>query len=164
MKLTNRLPLVLPLLPICLLVPLLNHTENFILPYPGAGVAIGYGLDSRSVEVRVPVGARFFSHLTVIQIGSGAHPVPFLFSGYWGLFPRGVKWPGHEADHLPPTSAELRNTWIYTSTPHTSSWRSTSLIKYRDSYTFLHLSCPVCDSGCSFFALSILVFFLCFYS
>jgi hypothetical protein len=37
----------------------------------------------------------------------------------------GVQRPGHEADHSPPTSADVKNTWIYTSTPfHTSSWRS----------------------------------------
>jgi hypothetical protein len=28
-----------------------------------------------------------------------------------------VKRPGREADHSPPTSAEVKNTWIYTSTP-----------------------------------------------
>jgi hypothetical protein len=36
----------------------------------------------------------------------------------------GVKWPEREADHSPPTSAEVKNPWIYTSTPHTSLWRS----------------------------------------
>jgi hypothetical protein len=29
----------------------------------------------------------------------------------------GVKHLGCEADHSPPTSAEVKNTWIYTSTP-----------------------------------------------
>jgi hypothetical protein len=29
----------------------------------------------------------------------------------------GVKWPGRESDHLPPSSDEVRNTWSYTSTP-----------------------------------------------
>jgi hypothetical protein len=29
----------------------------------------------------------------------------------------GVKRPGREADHSPPTSAEVKKTWIYTSTP-----------------------------------------------
>jgi len=29
----------------------------------------------------------------------------------------GVKWPGHEADHSCPPSAEVRNEWRYTSTP-----------------------------------------------
>jgi hypothetical protein len=28
-----------------------------------------------------------------------------------------VKWPGHEAGHLPRTSAEVKKPWIYTSTP-----------------------------------------------
>jgi hypothetical protein len=30
--------------------------------------------------------------------------------------PRGVKRAGHETDHLPPISAEIKKTWIYTST------------------------------------------------
>jgi hypothetical protein len=29
----------------------------------------------------------------------------------------GVKWQEREADHSPPTSAEVTKTWIYTSTP-----------------------------------------------
>jgi hypothetical protein len=29
----------------------------------------------------------------------------------------GVKWPGREADHSSPTSAEVKKTWIYTSIP-----------------------------------------------
>jgi hypothetical protein len=36
----------------------------------------------------------------------------------------GVKWPGREADHSPPTSAEVKKMWVYTSTPPTPSWRS----------------------------------------
>jgi hypothetical protein len=36
----------------------------------------------------------------------------------------------------PPTSAELKKTWFYTSTSHTPSWRSASLFKHRDSFTF----------------------------
>jgi hypothetical protein len=28
----------------------------------------------------------------------------------------GVKRPGREADHLPPTSTEVKETWVYTST------------------------------------------------
>jgi hypothetical protein len=35
-----------------------------------------------------------------------------------GLFPE-VKRPGSEADHSPPTSAEVKKTWICTSTPPT---------------------------------------------
>jgi hypothetical protein len=28
-----------------------------------------------------------------------------------------VKWPGHEADHSPLSSADIKNAWNYTSTP-----------------------------------------------
>jgi hypothetical protein len=30
---------------------------------------------------------------------------------------QGVKRPGHEADHSPPSSAEVKNAWSYTSAP-----------------------------------------------
>jgi hypothetical protein len=78
------------------------------------GIATGYGMDGRGVGVRVPVGARSFS--------SPRHPDRFwgppslLSNGYRGPFPR-TKRPGCEADHSLSTSAEVKNTWIYTSTP-----------------------------------------------
>jgi hypothetical protein len=34
-----------------------------------------------------------------------------------GAFSLGEKPPGREADHSPPTSAEVKKTWVYTSTP-----------------------------------------------
>jgi hypothetical protein len=40
----------------------------------------------------------------VVQIGSGSHP----------MGSPGVTRPGREADHSPPTSAEVKKTWIYT--------------------------------------------------
>jgi len=46
-------------------------------------------------------------------------PPSFLSSGYQGpgfLSPV-VKWMGHETDHLPPSRAEVKNVWSYTSTP-----------------------------------------------
>jgi hypothetical protein len=36
----------------------------------------------------------------------------------------GGSFPGREADHSPPTSAEIKKIWIYTSTPHKPSWCS----------------------------------------
>jgi len=39
----------------------------------------------------------------------------------------GVKRPGREADHSLPPSAEVKNAWKFTSTPHTCSWRGASL-------------------------------------
>jgi hypothetical protein len=40
----------------------------------------------------------------------------FQSNGYWSFSP-GVKRTGREADHSPPTSAEVNKTRVYTSTP-----------------------------------------------
>jgi hypothetical protein len=50
-----------------------------------------------------------------VQNGSGAHPASFLMRSR-GSFSR-VKRSGDEADHSPPSSAEVKNAWSCTSTP-----------------------------------------------
>jgi hypothetical protein len=55
------------------------------------------------------------SFLHVVQTGSGVHPASYLM-GTGGSSPR-VKQLGREADDSPPTSAEVKKMWIYTSTP-----------------------------------------------
>jgi hypothetical protein len=45
--------------------------------------------------------------------GSGAH-LAFRVAGALTL---GIKRPGRQADHLPPSSVEVKNAWRYTSTP-----------------------------------------------
>jgi hypothetical protein len=44
-------------------------------------------------------------------------PPSLLSYGYKGLFPWRWIGPGSEADHSPPSSAEVKNAWIYTSIP-----------------------------------------------
>jgi hypothetical protein len=78
------------------------------------GVATGYGLDDWGVGVRLPVRSRIFT---------------FLFSPdrLWGPSCLLSNWPGvpspeekrkeREANYSPPTSAEIKKTWICTSTP-----------------------------------------------
>jgi hypothetical protein len=59
-------------------------------------------------------------------------------SGNHGLFPWGVKRPGCEADHSPPSSAEVKE-WVelYFHSPNTPSWRGAQLKKkHRDNFTF----------------------------
>jgi hypothetical protein len=58
--------------------------------------------------------------LHVVQTESEIHPTSYLM-GTGGLW---VKLQRRESDHSPPTSAEVKKIWIYTSTPHTPSWRS----------------------------------------
>jgi hypothetical protein len=79
------------------------------------GIATGHGLDGRGVGVRIPVEVRILSST---RRSDRFWPCPASCTmGIWGLFPPGVWRPRREADHSPPTSAEVENTWIYTFTP-----------------------------------------------
>jgi hypothetical protein len=51
------------------------------------GRATGYGLGSRVIGVRVPVGARVFSS-PIVRTGSGAYPASYPM-GFGGSFTRG---------------------------------------------------------------------------
>jgi hypothetical protein len=67
-----------------------------------AGLRVDQGF-----TVRFPAGAENFSlHHRYVQNGSGAYPVPYPMCTR-GSFP-GVKRPGREADHTPPSSAEVK--------------------------------------------------------
>jgi hypothetical protein len=68
------------------------------------GIATGYGLDGRG---SIPGRARRFYQLHNVKIGPGAHPASYLM-GTGGSFPE-VKRSGREADHPPPSSAEVKN-------------------------------------------------------
>jgi hypothetical protein len=78
------------------------------------GIATGYGLDDRGVGVRIPVGSKILI----------SYRPDRLRSGRYERTPRGTKRQGSEADHSSAISAEVKKTWIYTSTPHTPAWRS----------------------------------------
>jgi hypothetical protein len=87
------------------------------------GIALDYGLNDRGSRVRLSAGAGNFS-------------LYHLSNGYQGLFPWGVKRPGREADHSPPSSAEVKEcVELYLHSPNTPSWRDAHL-KHRDNFTF----------------------------
>jgi hypothetical protein len=72
------------------------------------GIATGYGLEDQRFEFESR-WRREFSLLHVVQTGSEANPASYPM-GTGGSFLRG------KADHSPPTSAEIKKTWVYTST------------------------------------------------
>jgi hypothetical protein len=81
------------------------------------GIVSGYGLDDRSIEVRLPAETKDFSCNLCVQTGSGVHPASCT-KGTLGPFPGSKARPGRDADHSPPSSAEVENEWeLYVLSP-----------------------------------------------
>jgi hypothetical protein len=67
-----------------------------------------YGLDYRAIEVRCSTEAEEFSSIFCVQAGSGAHPASCTVGTEYP-FSGAKARPGRDADHTPPSSAELMN-------------------------------------------------------
>jgi hypothetical protein len=67
-----------------------------------------YGLGDRAIGVRSQAGVKDFSSSLFVQTGSGAHPASCTM-GTGGPFSGGKARPGRDADHSPPSSAEVVN-------------------------------------------------------
>jgi hypothetical protein len=104
-----------------------SHSSNFssirvAKETTGAGIATGYELDDGRRRKLRPANVKnyFFSTQSRPVLG----PTQNLNQWVSGYLAPWVKRPGRETDHLPPTSAEDKKTWINTSTPRTPSWYS----------------------------------------
>jgi hypothetical protein len=87
------------------------------------GIALCHGLDDQSFRVRFPVGAGNFSLYHGVQ-----PPIQWVP----GALSLGVKRPGLEADHSPPSSAEVSElVEIYLHSRDKLSWCGAQL-KHRD--------------------------------
>jgi hypothetical protein len=75
---------------------------------------MGYGLDG-------PGGEANF----LLSIASRPVLGPTQTTIHWvlGAIYPGIKWPGPEADHSPPSSVEVKNGGAIPPLPHMSSWR-----------------------------------------
>jgi hypothetical protein len=77
------------------------------------GIAPGYGLDDRGFESRQWLGIFLFTTMSRPALRPTQPPIQWV--------PRaislGIKRSGGEIDHSPPSSAEVKNAWSYTSTP-----------------------------------------------
>jgi len=67
-----------------------------------------YGLDDRAIGLRSPAVEKDFSSILCVQIGSGVHPA-FCTVGTGCSFPGAKARSGRDADHSPPSSAEVEN-------------------------------------------------------
>jgi len=101
----------------------------YFAPWRNRGISVGIvtslRLDDRN---SIPAGRREFFSLHRVQTGSGAHTASKPV-GTGALSPW-VKRPRQEAHHLPPPTAEVKNTWSCTST-HPYVFIAQCLVKYR---------------------------------
>jgi hypothetical protein len=67
-----------------------------------------YGLDDRAIGVRSTAEAKDVCFILCVQTGSGAHPASCTM-GTGVLSPEVKARPGRDADHSPPSSAEVEN-------------------------------------------------------
>jgi hypothetical protein len=80
---------------------------NFTNRGSSGSIVPDYGLDDRAIEVRSPTGADFSSS-PCVQTGSEAHLASYPM-GTGGSCSAGKARPGRDADHSPPSSAEVKN-------------------------------------------------------
>jgi hypothetical protein len=98
--------------------------HNFIFCYTSAlgnqqwpgwlgGLALSYRLDGRGFESRKGLGIFLLTTASRSALGPTKPPI----QGVPGVLSLRVKRQGREADHSSPSSAEVKNSWSYTSTP-----------------------------------------------
>jgi hypothetical protein len=81
------------------------------------------------------VGIFLFTTASRTALGPTQPPIQWVP----GAHSLGVKRPGREADHSPPSSAEVKEcVELYLHSPNTPSWRGAQL-KHRDTLPYLYL-------------------------
>jgi hypothetical protein len=70
-------------------------------------------------ETQQGLGIFLFTTASRLALGPSLPPIQWVPGAVY----LGVKRSGCEADHSPQSSAEVKNEWNYTSTPHTPTWR-----------------------------------------
>jgi hypothetical protein len=73
---------------------------------------LGYGLDDHGLESLQGLGIFLVARASRLALGPTQPPIQWVP----GARSLGVKRPGREADQSPPSSAEDKNSWSYTST------------------------------------------------
>jgi hypothetical protein len=71
-----------------------------------------YSLGDTIVDFYIDMGIFFFATASEPALGPAQPPIQWVLV----TLSLGVKRPGREADHSPPSSAEVKNAWSYTPT------------------------------------------------
>jgi hypothetical protein len=101
---------------------ILSHLCNFPSRNCSVGIALGYELDDRGSGVRFPTGLGIFPFATASR--TALEPTQSSIQWESEALSLGVKRRGREADHSPPSSAEVKEcVELYIISPNTPSWR-----------------------------------------
>jgi hypothetical protein len=94
---------------------------------------------SSGFDSRRGLGIFLFTTASTTSLGPTQPPIQWVPEA----LSLGVKRLGHEADHSPPSSAEVKE-WaeLYLQSPNTPSWRGAQLT-HRDNFTFYLYLVPV---------------------
>jgi hypothetical protein len=85
--------------------PVLNYYSGYVRA--GVAESVQCLTTDCTAGVRSPTEAEDFPSILCVQTGSGAHPASYTV-GTGGSFPGGKARPGRDADHSPPSSAEVK--------------------------------------------------------
>jgi hypothetical protein len=96
-------------------------------------MALGYGLDDRGFGSQKRLGIFLVTTESRSDLGPTQPPIEWV-PGVLSLW---VKLPGREADHSPPSSAEVKNAWSCTSAPQIPLHGVVLSLKNRVSLPFL---------------------------
>jgi hypothetical protein len=96
--------LCITLIPGCLIAVVNPRSVNRV----AVSIMPGYRLDDRTIEFRSPAEIKDLSCSLCVQTGSGAHPASCTM-GIGVHLPGDKARPGRDANHSPPSSAEVEN-------------------------------------------------------
>jgi hypothetical protein len=94
------------------------------------GITLGYGLNDERFEAQEMLGIFLFTTVFRTALEPTQSPIQWVLEA----LSLGVNLPGREADHLPPSTAEVKNAWRYTSTPQ-FVFMAWCLVQHRDNFT-----------------------------
>jgi hypothetical protein len=94
-------------------------------------------MDDRGFESRQRLGIFLYTTASRPALRPTQRPIQCVP----GALSLGVKWQGREADHSPPSSAEMKNAWCYASTPQYAFMVWCSVLKHRDNLICAIVKC-----------------------
>jgi hypothetical protein len=128
-------PVVCPLLLSYLYIPTFNKSENAYTVGIAQWYSVGYGLNDQGFESRQGLEIFLLTTTYIPALGPTQPPIKWVP----GALSLGVKRPGHEAEHSPPSSAEVKESVeLYLHSHSTPSWRGAQLNTGNACYILEH--------------------------